>query len=203
MKWEDIYKLWKRGCYHFPNLLTEPVAVETVYVKYERDGCIYGYDWLENEAAQDRKQLIQKNPAEFLYFTKPSNKGTIQTAEMLVEARDEEELAAVWIAATAKELSEYRFENRMGYCAEELYTTTAWGFLENRYYLWHHAMKKLVPKIMIPWNILENIASQDAETVMGLIQLNTMLLKSTWRILRYSSLEDGEVPKLYRGVRCE
>lgn len=204
MKWEDIYELWKRGCYHFPDLLTEPVDVETVYVKNEREGCcIYGYDWLENEAAQDRKELIRENPIEFLYFTKHSNKGTIQTAEMLVEARDEEELAAVWIAATAKELSDYRLENGIGYCAEELYTAVARGFLEKKYYLWHHAMKKLVPEIMIPRKILKNMASDDVALVIELIQLNTMLLKSNWRILRYSSLEDGKAPEMYRGVRCE
>ena len=105
MKWEDAYELWKWGCYSFPKMLTDPVSTETVFVKYERDGYIYGYDWLEAVEAQERKQLIKENPIEFLYFTKPTNKGTIQTAEMLVEARDEEELAAIWIAATANELT--------------------------------------------------------------------------------------------------
>lgn len=77
--------------------LIDPVSVETVFVEYKQDGYIYGYDWLETVEAQERKQLIKKNPIEFLYFTKPTNKGTIQTAEMLVEARNEEELAAIWI----------------------------------------------------------------------------------------------------------
>lgn len=204
MEWKDIYKLWKRGSYQFSNALTAPVPAETVFVTYEREGCcIYGYDWLEEGNAQKRKRLIKERPTEFLYYTRPSNKGTIQTAEMLVEARDEEELAAVWIAATAKELSEYKFENGIGYCAEMLYMAAAYEFLNSRYYLWHHAMKKLVPKIMIPWSVLENIACDNAEPVMGLIQMNTVLLKSTWRVLRYSSLKDGELPELYHGVRRE
>lgn len=33
---------------------------------------------------------------------------------MLMEARNEEELAAIWIAATAKELSEYRVGRNLG-----------------------------------------------------------------------------------------
>ena len=64
-------------------------------------------------------------------------------------------------------------------------------------------MKKLVPEIMIPRKILKNMASDDVALVIELIQLNTMLLKSNWRILRYSSLEDGKAPEMYRGVRCE
>lgn len=194
MKWEDAYELWKRGCYSFPKLLTDPVSSETVFVKYERDGYIYGYDWLETVEAQERKRLIKENPIRFLYFTKPTNKGTIQTAEMLIEAQDEEELAAIWIAATAHELSERMIGNDIGRYAHILYVA-AYEFLRTRYFLWHHAMKRLVPEIMVPSSILSNIICKNAKPVMGLIQMNTILLKSTWSILRYSSLKDGELPE--------
>lgn len=193
MKWEDAYELWKRGC-SFPKLLTDPVSSETVFVKYERDGYIYGYDWLETVEAQERKRLIKENPIRFLYFTKPINKGTIQTAEMLIEAQNEEELAAIWIAATAHELSERMIGNDIGRYAHILYVA-AYEFLRTRYFLWHHAMKRLVPEIMVPSSILSNIICKNAKPVMGLIQMNTILLKSTWSILRYSSLKDGELPE--------
>lgn len=193
MKWENVYDLWKTGCYQFPELLSSPISAETIFVEYKQDGFIYGYDWLENVVAHERKQLIEKNLIEFLYFTKTTNKGTVQTAEMLMEARDKEELAAVWIAATAKELSEYRIGNSVERYANLLYMA-ALEFLKTRYYLWHHAMKKLVPEIMIPSSVLENIICKDAEPVIGLIQMNTILLKSTWSILRYSSLKNEEIP---------
>lgn len=192
MKWENVYELWQRGRYYFPKVLTDHVSVETVFVEYKQNGYIYGYDWLEAEDAQKRKQLIENNPIEFLHFTKPTNKGTIQTAEMLLEAQNEEELAAVWIAATAKELSEYMIGNGVGRYANMLHMA-ACEFLRTRYVLWHHAMKRLMPDIMIPLPVLENIVCKDAEPVMGLIQMNTVLLKSTWSILRYSSLKDGEL----------
>ena len=192
MKWEDVYKLWQRGSYHFPKGLTAPVSAETVFVEYKQDGYIYGYDWLETAEAQKRVRLIQKNPIQFLYFTKPTNKGTIQTAEMLIEAHGEEELAAIWIAATAKELNEYRIRGDVG-CYADILHMAACQFLSDRYFLWHHAMKRLVPEIMIPSSILENIVCKNAEPVVGLIQMNTVLLKSTWSILRYSSLIDGEL----------
>lgn len=198
MKWEDAYRLWNDGRYDFPEILSDPAAAEPIFVEYEADGYFYGFDWLQNSMVQERKLLIQKKPLEFLYFTKPSNKGTIQTAGMLMEAQSDEERAAVWIAATAKELSECGGENNIRRYSNTLYMA-ACEFLKDHYYLWHHAMKRLVPEIMIPQSVLEAIVCKDAEPIMGLIQMNTVLLKSTWSILRYSSLKDGELPKsLYR-----
>ena len=69
--------------------------IEKVAVEYSGGGYFYGYDWLENTEAEQRKKMIQTNVAEILYFTKPTNKGTIQTIEMLSETIDEEERAAI------------------------------------------------------------------------------------------------------------
>lgn len=109
-----------------------------------------------------------KNPIEFLYFTKPSNKGMIQTAQMLMAAKNQEEKVAIWIAATANELLECSFESRIGKYAKIL-EMTARGFLRDRYQIWHHAMRKLVPEIMIPYNILDNLICKDFDVVMELI----------------------------------
>ena len=56
-------------------------------------------------------------------------------------------------------------------------------------------MKRLVPEILIPSSVLDSIVCKDAKPVVGLVQMNTVLLKSTWSILRYSSLKNGETPK--------
>lgn len=194
MRWEEAYLLWNYNSYYFSEILSEPITVESVFVEYNQEGYIYGFDWLQNKVARARKELIEKDSLEFLYFTQPTNKGTIQTAEMLVEAQNEEELAAIWIAATAKELCEYRYGNGIGRHANMLHMA-ACEFLQTRYYLWHHAMKRLVPEILIPLSVLESIVCKDAAPIMGLIQMNTALLKNSWSILRYSSLKDEDIPK--------
>lgn len=194
MKWEETYSLWNNNSHYFSNILSEPITAESVFVEYNQEGYIYGFDWLQNKAAQARKELIEKDPLKFLYFTQPTNKGTIQTVEMLMDAQNEEELAAIWIAATAKELYEYRYGNGIGRYANMLHMA-ACEFLQTRYYLWHHAMKRLAPEILIPPSVLESIVCKDAAPIMGLIQMNTVLLKRSWSILRYSSLKDGELPK--------
>lgn len=192
LEWKDIYKLWKLEGFSFSESLSTPVSVETIFVKYHQDGYIFGYDWLKSSEAVNRKLLIEQHPEEFLYFTKPTNKGTIQTAEMLVDAQSEEERAAIWIAATAKELYESSCGNGIGPYAHLLYLA-ACDFLKTRYYLWHHAMRGLVPEIVIPPSILDSIVCKDAAPVIGLILMNTALVKNDWRILRYSSLADGAV----------
>ncbi len=196
IEWKDVYKLWKTGCCYFPQMLSSSVSAETIFVEYKQEGYFYGYDWLRNDEVTKRKELIERNPISFIYFTKPTNKGTIQTAEMLTEAQNEEELAAVWIAATAKELSECRGGSGILYHSDRLYMA-ACKFLQDRYYLWHHAMKRLVPEIMVPDSVIKSVVCNDVEPVIGLIQMNTMLLKSTWSILRYSSLKEGNLPEPY------
>ena len=58
-------------------------------------------------------------------------------------------------------------------------------------------MKRLVPEIMVPDSVIKSVVCNDVEPVIGLIQMNTMLLKSTWSILRYSSLKEGNLPEPY------
>lgn len=201
MMWEDVYQLWKQSSNYFPKALTDPLAAERVFVKYERKGCyFYGYDWLEKEEAEARKTLIKDNPVEFFCFTTPSNKGTIQTAEMLIESQDQEERAAIWIASTAKELESFESNRELWHYAYAL-QTAACSFLKDRYYLWHHAMRKLVPCLMIPPSVRESMICKDVSSVMGLIQMNTILLRSSWTILLYSSLEKEKEPESSLRIR--
>lgn len=194
MNWEEVQQLWKYGAYDFPQSLTSPLAFEKVAVEYRGSGSFYGYDWLENTEAAQRKKMIQTNVTEFLYFTKPTNKGTIQTIEMLSEAIDEEERAAIWIAATAFELQNKHYENGISSLAYQMHNA-AWEFLQERFYMWHHAMKRLVPDILIPYNVLKSISKADADTVMQLIQMNTLMIKGSYSVLLYSSLKDDVVPE--------
>ena len=194
MKWEEVHQLWEHGTYYFPQTLTSPLPVEKVFVEYKGSGYFYGYDWLENTEAEQRKKMIQTNVAEFLYFTKPTNKGTIQTIEMLTEAIDEEERAAIWIAATAFELQDKHCKNGIAALAYQMHYA-ARNFLQERFFVWHHAMKRLVPDIIIPYNVLESIAKADADTVMQLIQMNTLMIKGSHSVLLYSSLKDDIAPE--------
>ena len=189
IEWKTVYETWKSGCYDFPNILSQPIKAETIFVDYKQDGYFYGYDWLSNENISARKDMIKNRLTEFLYFVRPSNKGTIQTAEMLTDAKDAEELAAIWIAATAKELSDSSADISVRRHADMLYLA-ARDFLKDRFHLWHPSMRRLIPDIMVPIAVLQSITCQDITPIIGIIQLNTILLKNHWGVLIYSSLKD-------------
>lgn len=56
-------------------------------------------------------------------------------------------------------------------------------------------MKRLVPDIIIPYNVLKGIADVDAKTVMHLIQMNTLMIKGSHSVLLYSSLNGSIAPE--------
>lgn len=192
MKWDDVYKLWQEGSLYLPAALSAPITPEIVTVDYDREDHIFGYDWLRNDEAQQRKQIIARNPVEFLLFVRPSNKGTITTVQMLVEAKSEEERAAIWIAATAFDLMKERSGGDFSFFVHQL-NLAAYEFLQNRYaYMWHHAMRKLVPEIMIPYTVLDSVKCENAAAVMGLIQTNVLLIKGNYTPLLYSSIKEDD-----------
>jgi len=100
--WEEIYKHWELYSHYGPSVLIEPIVPVEVHIDYDpRNGIFYGYDWISNDNYVARKELIEKNLTEFIYFTKPTNIGTIHTLNMLVHSENDEERAAIWIYAFA------------------------------------------------------------------------------------------------------
>ena len=194
LTWEEIYAAWKYESYRFSNEPSSPTTATEVFVDYRHEGYFYGYDWRNNASAKNIKDLIESDPISFLLFSSPTNKGTIHTAQMLAEAKDDEEHAAIWIAATAKDLYEFKINKSVSRQASRIFFA-ALAFLNERFFTWHHAMRSLVPEIMIPNSILNSIDCEDIKPVVALILMNTELLKNTHEILLYSSLKEGQRPE--------
>ena len=53
-------------------------------------------------------------------------------------------------------------------------------------------MRKLVPELMIPDSVLNSLHCDDPDSVRGLIQMNVMMLKGSYFILIYSSIDHPE-----------
>lgn len=191
IEWEKVYEVWKRGMYNFQRDL-DVIEVETVYVDYRQEGqYFYGYDWLRNTDAIYRKRLIKDNIIGFLLFTRSTNKGTMRTIELLSEAQTAEERAAVWIAATAFELMGARYNREISKQARILHHA-ATLFLSERFCIWHHSMKRLVPEVLVSPCLIDHIQVCDAGAIIGLIQTNMDMLQGNYTALLYSSLKEGE-----------
>ncbi len=191
LTWEQVYSHWKYNCYFESSILQNPVIPREIHVEYNRpDEIFYGYDWISNKEHERRKEIISANPIQFLYFTEPTNKGTIHTLRMLVDAKDDEERAAVWICAFAKEVMENHTGNifRMA----DLLWRVSNDFLSERYYMWHHAMRKLVPVVFVKDMLSENVQINTVEPIISLASLNAALILHEYTPTLYSSLDPGK-----------
>lgn len=189
--WKNIDEAWAHSGLYMPQLKSIPTKTETITLSGCRPG-IDEYDWLPNEDAKDIKNKLAENPMTWLFFSQ-SNKGTTLTARLLAEETDKNRAEAIWIYATTHDLLEY--------CAGRSNMSRPLSEIEHAAHLhlieeygsmpWHHAMRRLIPDIVIPHDIINNISCKtekaELETAMGLIRINTMLLKSTYTIQHYIS----------------
>ena len=144
--WEKLYECWEYYMWNAPSILKSPIAFEEIRIEYNGDGFIYGYDWISHEKLEERKKIIENDVTQFLYFTQPSNKGTIYTLQMLLEAETSEEIAAIWIYAITFEMLQNGLQGKSRKRLYQICRVTQ-RFLSERFCFWHHAMRKLVPEI--------------------------------------------------------
>lgn len=190
--WEEIYEYWRLYEPWEPNIMSSVIEPIEIHVdQYDKGTYFYGYDWLSQYDFEKRKETIEKNLTQFLYFTKPTNKGTMHTLRMLVDAIDDEERAAIWIYAFSKELSNMHFGgNNNRYSLQLCYATQK--FLGERFYLWHHLMKKLVPELYINQTLFSETEFNSIYPVIELARLNAALVLHEYIPVLYSSLKPGE-----------
>lgn len=194
--WNDIYKYWKLYSNYGPAILKAPINPVEIHVNMHDEGMFfYGYDWLSRNEYYERKRIIEETPSEFFYFTKATNKGTVHTLNMLLEAKDEEESAAIWIYAFTKELIDKHETGNMYKYLRQLNNASR-DFLYDRFYFWHHAMKGLVPEIFINYNIYLETQFNSINAIIELTRLNAALVLYEYVPILYSSLEFGERRKV-------
>jgi len=190
--WEEIYKQWELYSHYGPSVLTAPIEPVEVHIDFNpENGVFYGYDWLSSDEFKSRINLIERNLTQFLYFTKHTNKGTIHTLNMLVNSENDEERAAIWIYSFAKEVSEKFGKGNINHYAYQL-CDAAQDFLSHNYYLWHHAMRKLVPEVLINYHIYHDTEFRSIDAVIELARLNAAMVLYEYVPILYTSLEKGE-----------
>ncbi|MCM1295350.1 MAG: hypothetical protein NC311_07385 [Muribaculaceae bacterium] len=188
VKWEDLLTIWKHCCIYNP-ILTEEMPVEIIKCKANTElSCIYGYDFILKNEVQERR----KNIDSFFLFGTPTNKGTLQTINMLRSSKDDEERMAIWCAAFAKDMLEKGV--RLNQSKNYLYwlSEKCENFLRERFYIWHHAMKRLTPDIYYGYHICDGIKIKSWQALIELIALNAKMVLQDYQLVLYSSLGENE-----------
>lgn len=188
IKWADLVTIWKHCCIMYP-ILREKMPVEIIPCKADKEfSCIYGYDFIFKNEVSDRRNNIDN----FFLFGTPTNKGTLQTINMLRSAKDDEERMAIWCAAFARDMQEKGIrqnqnKNYLFWLGEKCE-----DFLRERFDIWHHAMKRLTPNIYYGYNICDGIKIETWQALIELIALNAKMILQDYQLVLYSSLGENE-----------
>lgn len=195
--WKDIYRYWHVAVLNGPAILASSIQPIEIQIEFNnKNNVVYGYDWLTHDEFYSRKELIQRNVTDFLYFTKATNKGTIHTLNMLIHAKTDEERAAIWMYAFAQELLNSHIVGSMYRYAIQLRDAT-YQFLSDKYFMWHHAMRKLLPNMFVRHGIYLDTEFQSIYAVIDLVVLNTALICYEYTPIVYTSMKSGEEPSNY------
>lgn len=188
IKWADLVTIGKHCCIMNP-ILREKMPVEIIPCKADKEfSCIYGYDFILKNEVSDRRNNIDN----FFLFGTPTNKGTLQTINMIRSAKDDEERMAIWCAAFARDMQEKGIrlnqnKNYLFWLGEKCE-----DFLRERFNIWHHAMKRLTPNIYYGYNICDGIKIETWQALIELFALNAKMILQDYRLVLYSSLGENE-----------
>ena len=195
-EWEELYDFWIMKANIIVPELLEPVPFEHIKFRYDNDQYkIYGYDWIHKNVYKSRIKSITNNPSAFLWLGESLNKGTLQTAEYLAEAKDnEEKLSLIWLYSFVRELLDDLPTNLRGKSFRTLkgMEIEIISELKRNDMHWHHAMRKLIPDNYYFDYIYDDINVISYESVIELAIINAKLVNDNYKVVLYDSYNKEE-----------
>ncbi|QKY70199.1 hypothetical protein [Lentibacillus sp. CBA3610] len=195
VKWKDIYVNWKLIAGRLAPELLEPVHLEHIKFQYEdTNHSIYGYDWIYKDDYKERINEVTKNSFSFLFFGDSLNKGTLQTADYLIKAKDDSELlAAVWLYSFITDILNDLPENLRGNSFRWLRAVQhgILSKLKDKNMLWHHSMRRLLPEFYFSY-VLDDLEIKGYDSIIELGVINAKLIKNHYVIVLYNSYREGK-----------
>jgi hypothetical protein len=188
--WKSIWNNWIKCIKTYEPHLMEPIDINKTYVNYKGEGYFYGYDWINKNEYQKRVEYISEKPMEFLHFGTSLNKGTLHTLEILDEAKEsQEDRAAIWIAAFTQDVLESLPYEWRGKAYNILYKVheEAWSKINENYYMWHHAMRKLLPEICFSYDFLRSINVNSYRQIIELSVISSAQILNNYIAVEYDS----------------
>ncbi|WP_165768002.1 hypothetical protein [Virgibacillus indicus] len=190
VEWKDIYIFWKLLSDQIEPELIEPVSFKHIKFRYANtDYRIYGYDWLRKNEYDGRIHHVTNDSFHFIYYGKSLNKGTLQTAKYLVEAKDDPELsAAIWLYSFVKDILNDLPVNLRGKgyrCLTGILVGILSKLKENNMFR-NYSMRRLLPEQYFSYAI-DDLDVKGYESIVELAVINAKLIKSNYIIVLYDS----------------
>mgnify|MGYP001064275370 CR=1 FL=1 len=189
--WEDIWMYWRLYSDSYEPMLQEPINIERIKVNFHENGTYFqGYDWIPKGDYEDRVNYITNKPQLFLYFGQSLNKGTLHTLETLEKAGNNlEDIAAIWLAAFTEDILnlmpvEWRGK---GFTILNQVCRESSSRLRDKYPMWHHAMRKLLPEICFSNELLGSINLYSFTQIVELAVIASSQILNRYITVEYDS----------------
>lgn len=191
-EFDEIYGYWKIHASRINKKLLGDLEIESIDFTYELNGeAIKGYDWINKIDYQKRIDFVINKPVQFLLVGEFENKGTLRTVELLdTFKRNNEEIATIWLLAFIKEIEDVLPRNWHGEqyrMIKNIEIILSERLPRAQYYLWHHAMKKLLPEIIFSNFLLESMTLEACSEFIELAVLNISHIVNSYSAVHYDS----------------
>lgn len=188
--WENILYYWKKYANIYEPQLTLPINIEKIFVNYDNTGYFHGYDWIEKNNYQERIKYVSMKTIEFLCFGASLNKGTLHTLELLHKAQEcQDDYAAIWLAAFTKDMMNslpYEWRGKAHTILNKVYIES-YIRIKDKYFIWHHAMKKLLPEICFSCEFLDSININSYRQIVELSVISATQILNNYIAVEYDS----------------
>lgn len=191
LPWENIFDCWKRlALIYEPNLLF-PINVKQIhvvnYIKQEKGDYFYGYDWIHKSQYEKRIEQAVHHTTHSMLFGTCLNKGTLHTLETLNEAKDNtEDCAAIWLYAFTSDV--LNSDILRGYSIVDVQYKSQKHIWE-KYPMWHHAMRKLLPEICFSYEFLHDLNIDSYKKTIELAVISSAQILNNYIAVEYDSRE--------------
>ena len=99
MKWEDIYSYWKVSTEGYMNIVNRAPLPSKIAVDSSGNNRIYTYLWLNRGQLDEVKSEMKHMTvfSDFRFRNTPTDERVMRAADLMVQAKSDEERAAIWM----------------------------------------------------------------------------------------------------------
>ena len=201
--WDDIYSHWRLSSREGLNIVDNYPAVCKVKVQYSGRGRIYSHFWMESKQIYSLVDEFSKMVSVPLYQqnTAFSDERVMRTAELMIQSRNDEERAAIWLFVFCDSLGnvDLPYPNSL---LIDYVGAKARNFLQKTYQEWQFRYHHRFPKLFIDGNILRNVVFENYKAVIDYALINAFMICKNYTITLFDSeLENEALPDSYRDLR--
>lgn len=205
MKWGDLYSYWRLSTKEQFDIVNQAPLVRKMKVESNNQNRTYTYLWLRNdqiEAAQIEMNRMADSPVG-RQSKELSDERIMRSADLMVQSKNYEERAAIWIWIFCSSLENAKLPYPNGLYIDYV-AGKAREYLQEHFQEWIFRYHRRFPRLFVDSELLSKVKFERYSVIIDFAIMNAyMLCKEYSTVLFDSEPEKEEPPFSYRDLRKE